>query len=212
MWMTYADHAKGCNIVFADDFFDIRSKLDGSMGFPVYSDEDYPLYEVKYIDVNEAKQGKIKIVVAENGSAENEDHRMDKVQHKAERIESGMKDLWGNIQAMEEYLKTVLEIKDSGINTIRGFIADAINEVRFLFKYDEYNKEQEMRMVRYSYEPAFEEKFDVPRMYVEVDREIRIKEVMLGPKISLEKTDEIVAWLYGTGKVEKVTKSEKHFK
>lgn len=212
MWMTYADQAQGCNIVFADDFFDIRSKLDGPMGFPVYSDEDYPLYEVQYIDVNEAKKGKIKIAVMDEGANADQHLRMEEARSKAKRIESGMKDLWENIQVLEGYLIAAPEIKESGKDTIRGFIADAINEVRFLFKYDEYNREQEMRMVRYSYEPAFEEKFDIPRMYVEVERDIRIKEVMLGPKISPEKTDEIVAWLYSTGKVEKVTKSEKHFR
>ncbi len=55
-------------------------------------------------------------------------------------------------------------------------------------------------------------KFEIPRMYVKVKKEMQMKEVMLGPKISPEKTDEIVAWLYATGKVEKVTKSKRHMK
>lgn len=206
MWMTYADRAQGCNIVFADDFFDIRSKLNGSMGFPVYSDEDYPLYEVQYIDAERAKAGEVRIGGAEDAEKSSE------AQAKANRIEDSMRDLWENIQALEEHLETELMIKKSGVDAIRGFIADALNGIRFLFKYAEFGKEQEMRLVRYSYKPKFEEKFEVPRMYVEVDREIRIKEVMLGPKMSQETTDEIVAWLYSTEKVEKVTKSAIHFR
>ena len=218
MWMTYGEGAQGCNIVFADDFFDVRSRLGDSMGLPVYSDEDYPLYEVQYIDVEAAKKGEIKIVTAEDQAEQNEisgkarEQGKEKLQGKGERIRKSMEGLWKNVRLLEEYLKTVPEIKASGKDTIRGFIADALNEVRFLFKYDEYAKEQEIRMVRYSSTSELDEKFEIPRMYVEVQKEVQIKEVMLGPKISPEETDEIVAWLYATGKVEKVTKSKRHMK
>lgn len=218
MWMTYGEGAEGCNIVFADDFFDVRSRLGDSMGLPVYSDEDYPLYEVQYIDEKAAKRGEIKIVTAEEQAGQNglygkaRKQRDGKLQGKGERIKESMEELWKNVGQLEKYLKTVPEIKASGKDTIRGFIADALNEVRFLFKYDEYAKEQEIRMVRYSSTSKLDKKFEIPRMYVKVKKEMQMKEVMLGPKISPEKTDEIVAWLYATGKVEKVTKSKRHMK
>lgn len=207
MWMTYGNRAEGCSIVFADDFFDIRSKIDGPMGYPVYADEDYPLYEVQYIDANAARKGRL-VIVNYNASTKA------RAEEKAERIQKSMEDILENIQALEQYMKEVFEAEGakSGTDALRGFVADALNEVRFLFKYDEYSQEREMRMVSYSYEPKLDGKFDVPRMYTEVERDIRIKEVMLGAKISQEKTDEIVSWLYTTGKVEKVRKSVKHFK
>lgn len=209
MWMTYADKAEGCSIAFADDFFDIRSRIDGSMGFPVYADHDYPLYEVQYIDEKEAKNGNIRIINAEVLSG---NQQVRKYADKAERIRQSMEDILENIQALEKYMRPLFKADDPRADAIRGFIADALNEVRYLFKYAEYAQEQEMRVVSYSYNPQFDEKFDVPRMYAEVEREIQIKEVMLGAKISPEKTEEIVSWLYATGKVERVTKSGKHFK
>ena len=50
MWRLYGDDAKGCSLVFADDFLDIRSRIEGPLDLTEYSDHDYPLYEVQYID------------------------------------------------------------------------------------------------------------------------------------------------------------------
>ena len=68
-------------------------------------------------------------------------------------------------------------------------------------------------MLHYSNEPKLdEENFEVPRLYVEVDRDIQIKEVKLGSKIGESQANEIVSWLKKTGKVEKITKSGRHYK
>lgn len=210
MWMTYADMAEGCSIAFSDDFFDIRSRFDGPMGLPVYADDDYPLYQVQYIDEREAKKGNIKIVNTDTVLGKRNRRRA--LNKKEENIRKSMEAVCKNIQDLEEYMELLFQAGDPRIDAVHGFIADALNEVRFLFKYAEYEQEQEMRVVSYSYQPKFEEKFDVPRMYAEVDRPIQIKEVTLGPKIRQDKADEIVAWLYATGKVEMVTKSKIHIK
>ena len=96
---------------------------------------------------------------------------------------------------------------------IRNFVSGCLNEVHFLIKSSEYSHEKEVRMLHYSYEPKFDtESFDVPRLYVEMERNIRIKEVKLGSKISDSQINEIVSWLAKTGKVECITKSGRHYK
>lgn len=198
MWKTYGKKAQGCNITFADDFLDIKSRIDGPLGFPVYSDSDYPLYKIQYIDSEKLKEHKLEIV------------SKDTEPETAERIRESMDNIWKYLEELEEWLKKIPFEKSASVAAITGFVADALNEVRFLFKSSEYLPEQEMRMVSYSYKPKTDEKFDIPRLYTEVKRKIRIKEVMLGAEISQEETEQIVSWLYATGKVEKVTKSEKH--
>lgn len=208
MWVTYADKARGCNIAFADDFFDIRSRIEGPLGSPVYSDWDYPLYQVQYIDENKLRKGEIEIV---SWGAE-----------KVKRIKKSVCSLWNYMEELQEWLEQNKEknpkltkkqgIKESSCEAVCSFVADALNEVRFLFKYSEYAQEEEMRLVRRSYKPRFDENFAIPRMYTEVDRDIQIEEVKIGAKVSPEETDEIVSWLYATGRVKNVTKSGRHYK
>lgn len=249
MWVTYADKARGCNIVFADDFFDIRSRIEGPLGSPVYSDWDYPLYQVQYIDEKELREGRIKLVSweKENGQEDSrkngaepageEAAEAEKDKEKAGRIGKSVRNIWNDIKELQEWLEknkaqeseldpepdmgsghnSNKQKKDQGIketsrNAVYSFVADALSEVRFLFKYSEYAQEEEMRLVRRSYDPQFDENFAIPRMYTEVDREIQIEEVKLGAKIGPEEADEVVSWLHATGRVKKVTKSGKHYK
>lgn len=50
----------------------------------------------------------------------------------------------------------------------------------------------------------------VPHVYIEMERELEIDEVVLGPKVS--EPVEISNYLYYTGKVDKVTKSHIKYK
>lgn len=140
---------------------------------------------------------------------------------KVKRIEKSVCNIWDYIEELQEWLEQNKDpdsqTKKQGIGegsreAVCSFVADALNEVRFLFKYSEYAKEEEMRLVRRSYDPKFDGNFAIPRMYTEVNREIQIEEVKLGAKVSPEETDEIVSWLYATGRVKRVTKSGRHYK
>jgi len=240
MWITYADKVRGCNIVFADDFFDIRSRISGSLGSPVYSDSDYPLYQVQYLDEEKLRMGEIKLAIPKNQQSQETETTAgrktgtENVSEKTGQIQKGIFHIWNDIEELHEWLEKNKEpdkgnpaesgtdkneptgqergIKESSRNAICSFVADALNEIRFLFKYQEYAQEEEMRLVRRSYEPKFDEKFSIPRMYTEVDREIQVEEVKLGAKVSPAETDEVVSWLNATGRVKKVTKSGKHYK
>lgn len=49
------------------------------------------------------------------------------------------------------------------------------------------------------------EGFVVPHVYINLDKEIKLKEVILGPKV--DNVSEIANYLYYTEKVDKVSKS-----
>lgn len=203
MWIPYGDNAKGCTITFEEDFFDIRKTKDTLTDVAAYSDKDYPLYEIQYLSEDDL-----------NGSNEKGKEKESKIT----RILHIMDEIWGILDDLEARIegKGILRTKLSAqkeIALIRGIIADCLNEVRFLIKSSEYSFEKEIRMLHYSYKPKMEtENFSIPRLYVDVERDIRIKEIKLGPKISEFKTNELVSWLSKTGNVESITKSGRHYK
>ncbi len=211
MWIPYGDGAKGCTITFEEDFFDIRKTRDVLTDVAAYSDEDYPLYEIQYLsegDLSESSRKENKIA--------NILHIMGKIWKILDDLENRLeeKGVLGAMQKKKENKKAEVqnEKKKKEEALVRGFIADCLNEVRFLIKSSEYSFEKEVRMLHYSYEPELEtENHDIPRLYVNVDRDIRIKEVKLGPKISEFETNEIVSWLSKTGRVGCITKSGRHY-
>lgn len=190
MWIAYGDNAAGCAVTFRDEFFDIRRMPEDGRIVSLYNDEDYPLYRVQYLDWDRLNQ--------EGGEPEEIRRQMEKIWECLRQLEMLlMKD------GFEEDVKEV----------IRTFVTDSLDEIRFLFKNPEYDHEKEMRMVKCSYSPKTDEKaFAVPRLYIEVERELQMKQVLLGVKMTPDETDEIVSWLYATGKVEKVKKSKLPYK
>lgn len=200
MWNTYADNAQGCALTFAKEFFDIHSDVEEKMGVSAYSDADYPLYEVQYIGETEKSQ-----------TNEKKDTGISKM----EIICQNIKEIREELHKLEEILADTATLSTETADVIREFAADRMNEIRFLFKNQEYEHEKELRLVRYSLHPEVDEytkKFDVPRLFVEVGKDIRLKEVCLGSKVDPFKEEELVTWLYYTGKVENVTKSQRHFR
>lgn len=212
MWVPYGDDAKGCAITFSDDFFDIRKSKDDLTDVSYYSDMDYPLYKIQYLDekcLKKLKDGKYDQISQEDGASRN-----------ILRILEIMSDVWKTIYDLEtrmggnkaahanESLNSLWET-----NLIQNFVAGCLNEIRFLIKDAEYAHEKEIRMFHYTYEPKIDtQNFSIPRLYVEVDRRIQIKEVKLGSKISESQVNEIVSWLTKTQAVEHITKSERHYK
>ena len=106
-----------------------------------------------------------------------------------------------------------LSATDSRNSAIRGFVADMLNEIRFLLKDPEYKHEKELRLIRCSYNPKIDfSGFEIPRLYIDIEKEIRIAEVKLGPKYSTEEANEIVSWLHAKSNVKKITHSERHYR
>lgn len=205
MWNAYAEDAKGCSIKFGDDFFDIKKETDIYTGVSSYSDKSYLLYEVLYLNPKEKS-------IEEDRGKGNSD--------KFEKVKIHLSKIWELLTDFEIYLHEELIKKErekslceEATEVARKVIADFLNEIRFLFKYNEYSYEEEVRLIKCSYEPKLDkDNFEIPRLYIEVGKDInRLKEVCLGKKISQGEINKLVSWLYGTGKVEKITISSRHY-
>lgn len=104
----------------------------------------------------------------------------------------------------EQFAQAVSESK----NVIRAFAADRINEIRFLFKDADYEYEGEVRVI---YTDSAEHSAakndissDVPRVYVNIERELEKLTIGLGSRIEDATVDKYVTWLKHTKRVEKV--------
>lgn len=211
MWVPYADDAKGCAITFADDFFDIRKTEDSLTDASSYSDDDYPLYKIQYLDEVQWKEWIEKDTMESTNFFKN---------IQIGNILDIMKEIWNILDELDDrmednnkFIANSNAINPSEKDFIQNFVSKCLNEVRFLIKSSEYSFEKEVRMLHYSHEPKIDvENFAVPRLYVKVNRDIQIKEVKLGSKVSDSQTNEIVSWLTKTGKVEHITKSKRHYK
>lgn len=91
------------------------------------------------------------------------------------------------------------------------YITAMLDQVRYLFKYDEYSSEKEVRclVVTRKRELAAGEG-DTPYLYTKIDKEVQLDEVRFGPKVF--KSPEKEAWMYATDRVKKVSYSNRHYR
>lgn len=199
MWIAYADTGKGCAVTYSEEFLRLVHRRDLVTDVACYSDADYPLYKVCYIETND-KQG-----------AEEADNTLKEINSSIRTILHLLSILESNLNDMdypdEKEEKTKLK------NVIDEFVRSCFNEVRFLIKDSEYASEEEIRMIHYSKEGKLSVEEDkIPRFYIEREGEVLIEEVILGPKIDTFQQNEISTWLYKTGKVKKVKRSNRHYR
>lgn len=92
-----------------------------------------------------------------------------------------------------------------------SYITAMLDQVRYLFKYNEYAGENEVRclVVTRKRELAAGEG-DTPYLYTEIDKEVQLDEVRFGPKVF--KSPEKEAWMYATDRVKKVSYSNRHYR
>lgn len=222
MWNGYSEKESGCNIEFGKGFFDIDGipylpKALRDYTLSKYTDRDYPLYIVQYIGsqfeniYNEYKEndkyrGEDFETLHTHGhqqSCGTEAIRYTDLFRILQQISWRWKEL---DQYLEEKLfkNAVSESKD----VIRAFAADRINEIRFLFKDADYEYEGEVRVIytdsaehaaaKNNMEP------EVPRVYVDIDRELENLTIRLASRIEDATVDKYVTWLKHTKRVEKV--------
>lgn len=116
------------------------------------------------------------------------------------------KDIKRLYDILVETYKITKEMKENVYFLIRRLL----DEVRFLFKDSHYSYEQEIRIMKSSVEPLIDYKTDIPRLYIEVNKEINIEEVRLAPKITDFRT--IMPWLSECKNIEKIKKSNVKYK
>lgn len=222
MWSLYAVNESGCNIEFGDDFFDI----DGNPCLPKalrdymiskYTDQDYPLYTVQYIDPKSFEEE-----LQKWKDNQRKDNKQDNKQEDNERCyqHCGTRSIpYENLfqlldqvrkrwETLEKYLKKAAPTDSASSTTVRSFAADRINEIRFLFKDVDYEFEGEVRVIYTDFADQSTAKIDdtlkSPRIYVNIERDIEDLTVRLGSRIEDATVDEYVTWLMHTKRVKKV--------
>ena len=196
MWIAYADTGNGCAITYSEEFLNHGYRKDLVTDVACYSDAEYPLYKVYYMHPKTM------------GINEN-DGTLKAINSSLRTILQLLKDLKSNLVDMVHqngYGRNLAYVIDE-------FVRSCFNEVRFLIKDSEYASEEEIRMIHYSKEGKLSVEEDkIPRFYIEREGEVLIEEVMLGPKIDTFQQNEISTWLNKTGKVKRVTHSERHYR
>ena len=196
MWVVYADNAKGCAVTYSEDFLNLRAAKDSLTDVATYSDADYPLYRVQYIDTKNIDKSELSEELPE--------------------IQEILSGICGLLDQLNECLSDPSEqapAAQAARKVIESFVGNCLNEVRFLIKDKEYESEEEVRMIHYSREHSLEtEHSPIPRLFIRMDREVRFEEVMLGPKIDDFDANEIAVWLYQTGKVKHIVRSKRHYR
>ena len=222
MWSVYSKKESGCNIEFGDGFFDINGipyqpKALRDYMLSKYTDQDYPLYIVQYIGskfnsmynayMKEFPVQKLDFETFHTGwhqqSCETRAIRYNDLFRILRQIASRWMQLDDYLED-EKFANAVSESK----NVIRAFAADRINEIRFLFKDADYEYEGEVRVIYTDSAEHFVAKndtsSDVPRVYVDIDRDLEKLTIGLGSRIDDATVDKYVTWLKHTNRVEKV--------
>ena len=185
MWAIYADKGTGCSLKFDENFFDVKDSYpQGYIPFHVEKNS-YPLYRIVYLP--------------------DQDKKME--------LEESLKELVDELVGILGEIYQVLpeEQQQSKGKMLRAYITAMLDQVRYLFKYDEYSSEKEVRclVVTRKRELAAGEG-DTPYLYTEIDKEVQLDEVRFGPKVF--KSPEKEAWMYATDRVKKVSYSNRHYR
>lgn len=181
MWIQYTDNGQGCCLVFKSDFFD---KED--------NDSLASMFNTKDIDANNLSENYCLYKVAYIS-----DYKKFEYDREIKEIVSELENLKSDLQD----------------NEIKEIVINILDQVRFLFKSKDYEHEQEVRLIKFTNDVKYTgdaEGYRVPHVYIDMERELEIEEVVLGPKVS--EPIEIANYLYYTGKVDKVTKSKIKYK
>ena len=229
LWSIYAEEECGCNIEFGEGFFGINGIPSGALRdylLSQYTDQDYPLYIVQYIgskfkdiyseyiESNKLKDVDFEIESAE-GHLQNCGTRAIKYRHLYKLLQQ----IYVRWKALDDYLsdEKFEDAISASKEIICAFAADRINEIRFLFKDADYEFEGEVRIVYTDYaDDTADSKANistipnVPRVYVDMNREIKEVSVRLGSRIEDATVDKYVTWLKHTKPVKKVDLSKRN--
>lgn len=231
MWSIYGNQENGCNIEFDKNFFNVagatfRPEKLRKYSMSRYTDDDYPLYKVHYLNRNDLENCD---VISKN----NEKMRTGDLFHMVEQscgtsvpelaeLNRCIAGLTNQLFQFDNYLDEIYRNNNFAVSgelyaledprdTLRRFAANRMDEVRFLFKNSDYSYESEVRTV-YTVssrmdaktKPKIDMSADTPGVYVEMNREIKDVTVTLGSLIDDSRIDRYVTWLKQTGKVKRV--------
>jgi len=179
MWTLYGDNSKGCCLVFDNHFFDKRNELveaQSNMDDKKIPSQELILYQVKYLNLDYLNE-------------------TDPIISHLKKI-ANILDLFANI--ISKY------------DSVRIWVMTLLDEIRFLFKDSDYDYENEVRIIIHAQNAEIQvddgiNELNIPRLYVNLQRKLIYKEVILGSKIDRPNT--VAPFLLHSGMVNKVTKS-----
>jgi len=197
MWTQYTGDGQGACLVLNSEYFDYEDSsslvikqdesADSDSTVKNVSKECYCLYKVRYIkwDDNEHKYN-----IKDN---------------------SNLQTLIKSICHKLISLKITENTNEQEKGKLKAIIQNLLDQVRFLFKDDIYSYEKEDRIIKFENDPTKvsftgeNENFVVPHTYIEIDRSLKIDEVILGPKV--KNPTEAANYIYFTDKNILVSKS-----
>lgn len=215
MWSIYGDAENGCILQFDDSFFDIRNSAKNKKPVELYfisgdTDADYPLYAIEYVQREKER------CTLENGE-------------QGDAIQEALKELSMQLASFHDVQRSIQnsesEEESTGIQPranvrkrkaeqcITSFVSDRLNEIRYLFKDQNYRYENEIRAVISSdhykvYERNGRNGQSTQITYVEIDRPIERMDVVLGGKIDPIDVQHLTTWMRQTGRVIRITQSK----
>lgn len=190
MWAIYADRGTGCSFVFDEEFFDVKDRYP--QGYvPFYQEVDsYPLYWIVYLPGDDGGTWK---QLAQKGVD-------------TSRLDQKLKDLERLLSRVEQMIQTL-----PGSGQLMTRVSAMLDQVRYLFKYDEYASEEEVRCLVVTRQGKIEPgDGDTPYLYTEIQKEIQLEELRFGPKVPMSPEKE--AWLTATGRVKTLSRSKRHYR
>ncbi|MDZ5253768.1 tetratricopeptide repeat protein, partial [Clostridium sp. LIBA-8841] len=231
MWVQYSDDGQGCCITIKSSFFDKEEKSSLSDSFKVtkIKKSEKLVYTISKSDIGDIS-GLAKYYSSNNlklltdfsdtpyyeKSKEDECYCLYKIQYLeynndgyyiAEDKEERFKDLVESLCDLREDIDFNPDLKP--------IIQNILDQIRFLFKDKNYEHEKELRLIKFENNGKVQytgenEGFVVPHVYIEMDKELEVEEVILGPKA--KNPTEISTYLYYTDKVKQVSKSKIKYK
>ncbi len=193
MWVIYADKGTGCSLKFDENFFDVKDSYP--QGYIPFHEEknSYPLYRIVYLP--------------------DQDKKME-LEESLKKLVDELVGILGEIYQVlpeEEKQEHPEEQQRPRGKLLRAYIAAMLDQVRYLFKYDEYSSEKEVRCLVVTKDRKMEPRDrDTPHVYAEMQRTIELEQVRFGPKVS--KSPEKEAWMYATNRVKEVSYSNRHYR
>ena len=197
LWVQYGNNGQGCCLIFNSSCFDeeqpitpeqmkMQPRQQAEMRRPKREEKTlgskYCLYRVIYTDnIEKLKEEEASIYA-----------QLERVSTLLSHIDREMKRI--DASSVREELRYI--------------VLNVVDQIRFLFKNTDYAHEHELRIVISSDKPRADEgnrSREIPHLYVEMDKELKYDEIILGPKV--EKPSEVAPYIYYTGKVKTVTKS-----
>lgn len=178
MWSIYGENGQGCCLIFDSNIFDIPK--DNILGNTIQEEIGFALDKSHQI-----KERKTLIDINENVDK----FHLYRICYIPSKASKKMTDLLRKLEQSINHrqIKQLKEKENS--NDILNLINNILDEIRYLFKADTYSYEEEYRLLKLvdvtnKKIKLSEVENSVPFLYIELEKNLKYKEIILGPKVN----------------------------